>query len=174
MQFDFRLEWLPEFQGRMTCEMDEVVVLEAFGYSRSCKHVRMKEWSRRLAGPELLPSPPLHPGERRPVVPQKAERVEDQVSKRGVSETLLTCSVLGYEQTYISEKYRSGSWVDGTGPIAWRGREQKTDVGYHQIRDCSGMPNPCSLLMTGWPTSWYISLSTKRSERRYSSESSPY
>ncbi|KAI9438768.1 hypothetical protein H4582DRAFT_1950910 [Lactarius indigo] len=36
MQFDIRLERLSELQGRITCKMDKVVIVEAPGYSRSC------------------------------------------------------------------------------------------------------------------------------------------
>src|SRR5260221_9458280 len=61
-------------------------------------------------------------------------------------------SVGVYEGIYRSEKYRSTLPSDRIGPIAWRGREQKTDVGHHQMRDCSGTFNVRSLSITGLPT----------------------
>ena len=58
-----------------------------------------------------------------------------------------------YEGMYRSRKYRGGPMSDGIGPIAWSGSEQKTDVGHHHKRDCSGISNSFSLLITGLPTS---------------------
>src|SRR5487761_1724226 len=57
-----------------------------------------------------------------------------------------------YEGMYRSEKYNSKRPSDRTGPMACRGREQKTDVGHHQMRDCSGIFNSWSLCITGRPT----------------------
>jgi hypothetical protein len=58
-----------------------------------------------------------------------------------------------YEGMYRSRKYRGGPMSDGIGPIAWSGSEQKTDVGHHHTRDCSGIFNSFSLSITGRPTS---------------------
>src|SRR5579863_6345615 len=57
-----------------------------------------------------------------------------------------------YEGMYRSEKYDLTRPSDRTGPIACRGREQKTDVGHHQIRDCSGIFSSRSFCITGCPT----------------------
>ena len=46
---------------------------------------------------------------------------------------------------YRFKKYRSLPLSDGMGPIAWRGREQKEDVGDHQTRDFFGTFNARSL-----------------------------
>src|SRR6267154_5112799 len=62
-------------------------------------------------------------------------------------------SVGVYEEIYISEKYCFPLPADGIGPMACTGRYPNTDVGHHQTRDCSGIPNSLSLLITGRPIS---------------------
>src|SRR6266702_3668660 len=70
-------------------------------------------------------------------------------------------------------KYSSSLSSNGIGPIAWRGREQKADVGHHQTRDFSGIFNSRSLSTTGLPTSSYRSARTEARVRLKSSESRP-
>ena len=57
-----------------------------------------------------------------------------------------------YEGMYRSEKYSLVGPSDRIGPMAWRGREQNTDVGHHQTWDCSGTFNLQSLSITRQPT----------------------
>ena len=70
------------------------------------------------------------------------------------SRDLMSAESVGvYEDMYMSEKYLLTLSFDGIGPIAWIGRDQRTDVGHHQVRDCSSMFNSWSLSMTSFSTS---------------------
>src|SRR6266702_1013459 len=79
----------------------------------------------------------------------------------GFRDSMSAESVGVYEGVYRSIKYSPSLSSDGIGPIAWRGKEQKADVGHHQTRDFSGTSNWRSLSMTGFPTSSYRSARTE-------------
>src|SRR5258708_6062345 len=79
----------------------------------------------------------------------------------GFRDSMRAESVGVYEVMYRSKKYSNSlPTSDRIGPIAWRGREQKADVGHHQTRDFSGTSIWRSLSMTGLPTSSYRSART--------------
>jgi hypothetical protein len=65
------------------------------------------------------------------------------------SRDLMNANSVGvYEDMYTSERYFLVLSCDGIAPIAWRGREQNTEVGHHQTRDCSGIFNSRGLSIT--------------------------
>ena len=55
------------------------------------------------------------------------------VCKPGLQDSMSVERDGAYQRTYRLRKYWRGPISDGIRPIVWREREQKTDVGHHQI-----------------------------------------